>query len=165
MKRKKDPFVEIVEAQKIPMRSSIRTHGTVRPRTSTTLIAEVPGIIQQVAPFAETKIPAPSISAPEVFSKKNELLLKIEDMDLGTMEAEALANLRRVELHWMQEKNWQSRRKSNGASGLESGAELVRRVPQIEKAIAETKAAEARLTQASRFEPLKRKSSLRGQNS
>ena len=146
---KEIPFVEIVEAQKIPMRSSIRTHGTVRPRTSTTLIAEVPGIIQQVAPFAETKSSSTSFRAGGFF-KKNELLLKIEDINLRTAKAEALANLRRAELHWMQEQELAKQAKIEwGERDWNLAPELVRRVPQIEKAIAETKAAEARLTQAS----------------
>ena len=39
------PFVEAVVVNKQSLRSSIRIHGIVKPRTQTTLLAEVAGII------------------------------------------------------------------------------------------------------------------------
>ena len=49
--KRKIPFVEAIQAEKKPLRSSILAYGTIQPRTQTTLIAEVPGIIEEVAPF------------------------------------------------------------------------------------------------------------------
>ena len=48
---KKIPFIEIVEVKIRSLPSIVETTGMIRPRTQTTLIAEVPGIIQEVAPF------------------------------------------------------------------------------------------------------------------
>ena len=117
--------------------------------------------------LAETKSSSTSFLEREDFFKKNELLLKIEDINLRTAKAEALANLRRAEPHWMQEQELAKQAKIEwGERDWNLAPELVRRVPQIEKAIAETKAAEARLTQASfGFEPLKREELRSRQNS
>ena len=67
--KRKIPFVEVINAEKKPLRSSISAYGTIQPRTQTTLIAEVPGIIEEVAPFEKEGSQLP-ISAPVVFSKK-----------------------------------------------------------------------------------------------
>ena len=45
------PFVNFIEAKLISQSSTIETFGTVRARTLTNLIAEVPGLIEEVAPF------------------------------------------------------------------------------------------------------------------
>ena len=67
--KRKIPFVEVINAEKKTLRSSISTYGTIQPRTQTTLIAEVPGIIEKVAPI-EKEGPETTISGPVVFSKK-----------------------------------------------------------------------------------------------
>jgi hypothetical protein len=51
--KRKIPFVEVIHAEQKPLRSSISAFGTIQPRTQTTLIAEVPGIIEEVAPFTK----------------------------------------------------------------------------------------------------------------
>jgi len=43
--RKEAPYVEVVIAEKKSIPATLLSHGVVRPRTRTTLIAEVPGII------------------------------------------------------------------------------------------------------------------------
>ena len=101
--KRKIPFVEIINAEKKPLRSSISAYGTIQPRTQTTLIAEVPGIIEEVAPFEKEGSQTTNFR-PGGFFQKGDLLLKIEDVDLVTMEAEARANLRRVELLLIQER-------------------------------------------------------------
>ena len=45
------PFVNIIEAKLIAQSSNIEAFGTVQARTLTNLIAEVPGLIEEVAPF------------------------------------------------------------------------------------------------------------------
>ena len=52
---KQIPFVEVIEARPVNLRSSINTFGTVRPQTLTTLIAEVPGVIEDIAPIINEK--------------------------------------------------------------------------------------------------------------
>lgn len=147
--KKKIPYVEIVEASKVPLRSFVRTYGTVRPRTSTTLIAEVPGIIKEVAPFSKSNEGSATFRAGGFF-RKNELLLKIEDIDLRTFEAQARANLRRSELLLVQEQELAKQARIEwGDRDWVKASHLVKRIPQIQKAEAEKKAAEARLVQAS----------------
>lgn len=148
--KRKIPFVEVINAEKKPLRSSISAYGTIQPRTQTTLIAEVPGIIEEVAPFTKEGSQTTNFR-PGGFFQKGDLLLKIEDVDLVTTEAEARANLRRVELQLIQERELAKQAKlewGNRDWGLAS--DLVKRIPQIEKAEAETRAAEARLNQAKR---------------
>ena len=148
--KRKIPFVEAIQAEKKPLRSSILAYGTIQPRTQTTLIAEVPGIIEEVAPF-ENEGPTTTDFRPGGFFQKGDLLLKIEDVDLVTMEAEARANLRRVELQLIQERELAKQAKIEwGDRNWSQASDLVKRIPQIEKAEAETRAAEARLTQATR---------------
>jgi len=148
--KRKIPFVEIIHAEKKPLRSSISAFGTIQPRTQTTLIAEVPGIIEEVAPFTKEGSQTTNFR-PGGFFQKGDLLLKIEDVDLVTTEAEARANLRRVELQLIQERELAKQAKLEwGDRDWSLASDLVKRIPQIEKAEAETRAAEARLNQATR---------------
>ena len=148
--KRKIPFVEVIYAERKPLRSSISAYGTIQPRTQTTLIAEVPGIIEEVAPFSNDGSQTTNFR-PGGFFQKGDLLLKIEDVDLVTMEAEARANLRRVELQLIQERELAKQAKLEwGDRDWSLASDLVKRIPQIQKAEAETRAAEARLTQATR---------------
>ena len=148
--KRKIPFVEIIHAEKKPLRSSISAYGTIQPRTQTILIAEVPGIIEEVAPFTNEGSKTTSFR-PGGFFQKGDLLLKIEDIDLVTTEAEARANLRRVELQLIQERELAKQAKLEwGERDWSLASDLVKRIPQIEKAEAEALAAEARLKQAIR---------------
>jgi RND family efflux transporter MFP subunit len=148
--KRKIPFVEVIHAEQKPLRSSISAFGTIQPRTQTTLIAEVPGIIEEVAPFTKEGSQTTNFR-PGGFFQKGDLLLKIEDVDLVTREAEARANLRRVELQLIQERELAKQAKLEwGNRDWSLASDLVKRIPQIEKAEAETRAAEARLNQATR---------------
>lgn len=148
--KRKIPFVEVIHAEQKPLRSSISAFGTIQPRTQTTLIAEVPGIIEEVAPFTKEGSQTTNFR-PGGFFQKGDLLLKIEDVDLVTTEAEARANLRRVELQLIQERELAKQAKLEwGNRDWSLASDLVKRIPQIEKADAETRAAEARLNQATR---------------
>ena len=66
--------------KKKPLESSILAYGTVQPRTQTTLIAEVSGIIEEVAPFLDDKDKSTNFRTGGFF-QKGDLLLKIEDVD------------------------------------------------------------------------------------
>jgi RND family efflux transporter MFP subunit len=119
----------------------------VRPRTLTTLIAEVSGIIEGVAPFTEKDL-TPSFRAGGFF-RKGDLLVKIEDIDLLSTVAEAEANLSRSQLQLVQEQELAEQAKSEwGDRDWKEASELVRRIPQIRKAEAETHSAKAFVTQA-----------------
>ena len=145
--KRESPYVEVVVAEKKSLPANLRTHGVVRPRTLTTLIAEVPGIIEAVAPFTEQDL-APSFRAGGFF-RKSDLLVKIEEVDLLSNVAEAEANLRRTQLQLVQEQELAEQAKSEwGDRDWTQASELVRRIPQIRKAEAETHAARAFVAQA-----------------
>ena len=145
--KRESPYVEVIVVEKKFLPANLRTHGVVRPRTLTTLIAEVPGIIEGVAPFTEQDL-APSFRAGGFF-RKNDLLVKIEEVDLLSTVAEAEANLRRSQLQLIQEQELAEQAKSEwGDRDWTQASELVRRIPQIRKAEAETHAARAFVTQA-----------------
>jgi len=144
----KAPFVEIITVQAEVLRSTVSTSGTVRPRTQTDLLAEVPGIIEAVAPFPQEQNSSASFRAGGFF-RANDLLLRIEDVDLQTAVAEAVANLSRTNLQLIQERELAKQARIEwGGRDWAKAPELVRRIPQIQKAEAEAKAAEAKLTQA-----------------
>ena len=152
---KKIPFVEVVVVNKQSLRSSIRTYGTARPRTQTTLIAEVAGIIEQVAPFPNEVNPSKNQKGVQAsfraggFFRKGDLLLKIEDVDLRASVAEAKANLSRVQLQLVQEQELAKQAKIEwGDRDWNKAPELVKRIPQILKAKSEAEAAQAKLGQA-----------------
>ena len=145
---RKAPFVEIITVQAEVLRSTVSTSGTVRPRTQTDLLAEVPGIIEAVAPFPKSRILQPPFEQVDFF-RANDLLLRIEDVDLKTAVAESVANLSRANLQLIQERELAKQARIEWEDGTKAKApELVRRIPQIQKAEAEAKAAEAKLTQA-----------------
>ena len=148
--KRKIPSVEVVYAQQKSIRSSIQAFGTVSPHTLTTLIAEVPGIIEQKAPFPNHEKKLTNFRSGGFF-QKNDLLLKIEDTDLIAIEAEAKANLRRKVLQLIQELELAKQARIEwGSRDWKIASNLVKRIPQIEKAKAEKLAAQARLTQTMR---------------
>ena len=147
---KQIPFVEVIEARPVNLRSSINTFGTVRPQTLTTLIAEIPGVIEDIAPIINEKASAQSFH-PGGFFNKGELLLKIEDTNLKAALAEANANVSRTHLQLVQELELAKQAKIEwGARDWSLASDLVKRKPQIQKAQAEAKAAEAKLNKATR---------------
>jgi len=145
--KKEYPYVEVVVAAKNSIPAVIHSHGVVRPRTRTTLIAEVPGIIEGVAPFLKNQ-QTPSFRTGGFF-KENDLLVKIEEVDLLTTVAEANANLSRSQLQLLQEREFAEQAKSEwGDRNWSDASDLVKRIPQIQKAEAEEKSARAFLEQA-----------------
>ena len=145
---KKAPFVEIITVQAQNLPSTVSTSGTVQPRTQTDLLAEVPGIIEAVAPFQEEENSFASFRAGGFF-RKGDLLLRIEDIDLKTAVAEAVANLSRAKFQLIQERELATQAQREwGGRDWSKAPELVRRIPQIKKAEAESKAAEAKLAQS-----------------
>ena len=143
------PFVEIVEANLVTQSATVDTFGTVQARTLTNLIAEVPGLIEGVAPFENDSNQSISSFQNGGFFEKGDLLVKIIDIDLLAREAETLANLRRMEYQLAQERALADQAKTEwGDRDWKLASDLVRRQPQISKAEAEAKAAEALHNQA-----------------
>ena len=146
------PFVEIVEANLVTQRATVDTFGTVQARTLTNLIAEVPGLIEGVAPFENDSNQSISSFQNGGFFEKGDLLVKIIDIDLLAREAETLANLRRMEYQLAQERALADQAKTEwGDRDWKLASDLVRRQPQISKAEAEAKAAEALHNQAKKM--------------
>ena len=143
------PFVDIVEANLVSQRATIEAFGTVQARTLTNLIAEVPGLIEGVAPFENEVNQSIASFQNGGFFEKGDLLVKIVDIDLLAREAETLANLRRTEYQLVQERALADQAKTEwGNRDWKLATALVKRQPQILKAEAEAKAAEALHNQA-----------------
>lgn len=143
------PFVDIVEANLVSQRATIEAFGTVQARTLTNLIAEVPGLIEAVAPFENEANQSIASFQNGGFFEKGDLLVKIVDIDLLAREAETMANLRRTEYQLAQERALADQAKTEwGDRDWKLATALVKRQPQILKAEAEARAAEALHNQA-----------------
>ena len=120
----------------------LKTRGTVRPRTSTTLHPEVSGRIVSISPhFREGG-----------FFEKEEILLEIEKLDYESafiVATSQLAQARRV----LEEEKARGEQAAENWRRLGKGgqpSEMVLRVPQREEAEARIKAAEADVERARR---------------
>ncbi len=139
------PAITKVEATRIEPQNFqifLETRGTVRPRTSTTLIPEISGRIVKVSPnFREG-----------AFFKKDEVLITIDRLDYETAKiialssaAQAKSALREEEVRGQQARdNW----KRLGKGGEPS--EMVLRKPQLAEAEARLAAALAEVKRAER---------------
>ncbi|MBT8038695.1 MAG: efflux RND transporter periplasmic adaptor subunit [Xanthomonadales bacterium] len=135
-------LVEAIQAEVSSLNFSVTSQGAVRPRTETTLVAEVSGQIVTVSPNF----------VPGGFFRKGEVLLQIDPSDYDTALLRAQANLasRQAQLSdWKARseqalKDWQNL----GRSGEPS--DLVLRKPQLAEAQAAVQAAQAELQQAER---------------
>ena len=143
------PFVETIKAKLVTPNAEVEAFGVVQARTLTNLIAEVPGMIKDVAPFADDNITLNCSFRSGGFFEKGDLLVKIEDTNLLAKQAEALANLRRAEYQLAQERALAEQAKIEwGERDWNLAPELVKRIPQTVKAEAEKQSAEAYFEQA-----------------
>ncbi|MCB1279830.1 efflux RND transporter periplasmic adaptor subunit [Prosthecobacter sp.] len=129
-----------LKKQTYPVR--VASQGAVQPRTRSTLLPEVAGMIVEVSPSFR----------PGGFFEKDEVLVKLDPVDYETAvtvarAAVALAKVTLVEEQAKSEQaleNW----KALGRKG--SPGELVSRSPQVARAKADLAAAEARVVKAER---------------
>ena len=143
------PYVDILLAKKTIQKTTIETFGTVKARTQTNLIAEVPGLIEAVAPFSEEYNSSLTSFRNGGFFEKGDLLIKIEDTDLLARKAEAMANQKRTEYQLAQERALAEQAKTEwGDRDWNKASGLVKRIPQIQKAEAEAKSAQAHYHQS-----------------
>ncbi len=84
-----DPLVEVLVLEAMTANFTIGSQGTVRPRTETTLSAEVSGTISQISP---------KFVAGGVF-QAGEVLMRIDstNYDVALLQAEALVTQRQIE--------------------------------------------------------------------
>jgi len=84
-----DPLVEVLELETMTANFEVRSQGTVRPRTETTLSAEISGTITQISP---------KFIAGGVFGG-NEVLMRIDPTNYAVAvdQADALVKQRQIE--------------------------------------------------------------------
>lgn len=153
--KQRAPVVEFLVVEKENLRLYVDAYGSVRPRTSTTLLAETSGLIEGVAPFggeeANRSGPAPSFRTGGFF-EKGDLLVKLEDVELKAARAQANAALSRAELQLEQERAQaeQARAEWELDRNWTEAPPLVKRIPQIHRAETEVTAAQAALALSER---------------
>jgi multidrug efflux system membrane fusion protein len=134
--------VEGITLKKTSYPVRVASQGAVQPRTRSTLLPEVAGMITEVSPSFR----------PGGFFEKDEVLIKLDPVDYETavMTAKAAVALAKVTLVEEEAKaeqaleNW----KALGRQG--APGELVSRSPQVARAKADLAAAEARVVKAER---------------
>ncbi len=134
------PVLDVMEARRDDYPVQVRTRGTVRPRTESTLIPEVSGrIVEIAANFRQGG-----------FFERDDVLLRIDARDYETAVTIAQSDLAEAQLR-LAEEEARARQASRDWNRLgESGqaGELVLRKPQVTSAAAAVAAARARLAQA-----------------
>ncbi|MDE0008155.1 MAG: efflux transporter periplasmic adaptor subunit, partial [Gammaproteobacteria bacterium] len=137
-------LVEVGTAERVPVTYTVRSQGTVTPRTSTTLISEVSGNIVDVAPAF--------VSGG--FFRKGDVLVRIDPRTYRTNVKRASAAVARAQTQVATEnalagyafQDWQRLRSLDAATGPAS--DLTLRKPQLAEAIAGLESAEADMEQA-----------------
>lgn len=120
----------------------VAAQGTVQPRTRSTLVPEVAGMIIEISPSFR----------PGGFFEKNEVLLKLDPVDYETAVVVAKASVALAQVTLSEEaaraeqavENW----KALGRQG--TPGEFASRAPQLARAKADLAAAEARVVKAER---------------
>ena len=137
-------LVEVGTAERVPVTYTVRSQGTVTPRTSTTLISEVSGNIVDVAPAF--------VSGG--FFRKGDVLVRIDPRNYRTNVKRASAAVARAKTQVATEnalagyafQDWQRLRSLDAATGPAS--DLTLRKPQLAEAIAGLESAEADMEKA-----------------
>jgi RND family efflux transporter MFP subunit len=140
-------LVETMTVQAKPVRYTINSQGTVRPRTETTLVSEVTGKIVKLS----------DNFVVGGFFNAGEELLRIDQSDYQAALISAEANLASAQATLAEEqarseqavKDWENLNVVTGRQGREPSP-LVLRKPQLAQAEASVRAAEAALMQARR---------------
>jgi len=135
------PQVEVVEVQPESVQLTVKSQGTVLPRTESDLSAEVSGRIVEVADNFRAG----------GFFRAGDVLLRIDSADYEAAVAAAAAELANAQLALAQEEA-QSEQASADWSALGQGeaSELTLRKPQLAQAKARTESARANLKRAER---------------
>jgi len=135
-------LVDTIEAEIVSLNFTVNSQGTVRPRTETTLVAEVSGKVVSVAPEF----------VAGGFFRQGEVLLQIDpsDYETGLKRAEAALASRKAKLADESARSEQALKDwiNMGKSGEPSDLGL--RKPQLADAQANVSAAEADLQKARR---------------
>lgn len=137
----KAPLVEVVDLVRQDITFSIASQGNIMPRTQTTLISEVSGLVTHISEKFNVG----------GFFKKGELILQIDDIIYQVAVLQAQSRLEAAQASLIEE---QARAKQKEDEWLLTGQTLEQapilalRIPQLQQAKAEVKAAQASLTEA-----------------
>jgi RND family efflux transporter MFP subunit len=134
------PVVEAVRVAHAPAGFELRAHGSLQPRTQTTLVSEVSGAVLEVAPGFETG----------GFFRRGQMLLRIDPRDYEVAVLRAEASLANRQALLQQESARAAQAAKDWASLGRPGtpSELVLRTPYVAEAEANVRAAEADLAAA-----------------
>jgi RND family efflux transporter MFP subunit len=138
--RKVIPTVDFLTVKEEPVALTLRSQGTVEARTRTSLTARISGLVTEISPLFEEG---------SVFDT-GDLLLRIDPVPFEAALAEAEAALATAKLGLAQEtaNSEQALADWRALGTTSTPSSLVLREPQLEKARADVKAAEARVAQA-----------------
>jgi len=137
----KAPLVEVADLVRQDITFSIASQGNIMPRTQTTLISEVSGLVTHISEKFNVG----------GFFKKGELILQIDDIIYQVAVLQAQSRLEAAQASLIEE---QARAKQKEDEWLLTGQTLEQapilalRIPQLQQAKAEVKAAQASLTEA-----------------
>ncbi len=137
----KAPLVEVVSLEPKKIRFEISSQGTVQPRTETTLIAEVSGMVTQVSPKFLVG----------GFFEKGEWILTLDDAIYQINLTKAQARLATAQANLLEEQGRAEQAKQEWSltgKSLKDAPALALREPQIAKAKADVVAAEADVEEA-----------------
>ena len=134
--------IDAIPAEVASLNFSVHSQGTVRPRTETALVAEVPG---QIVSVSENFIAGG-------FFRKGEVLLQIDpsDYETGLLRAQAALAARKAQLSEQQARSDQALKDWTNLGREGEPSDLTLRIPQLAEARAAVQAAEAELQEAER---------------
>jgi RND family efflux transporter MFP subunit len=134
--------VDAISAEMASLNFAVFSQGTVKPRTQTTLVAEVAGQIVSVS----------ANFIPGGFFRAGEVLLQIDPSDYETAVLRAQANLaaRKAQLADQKARSEQARKDWTNLGREGEPSDLTLRIPQLAEAQAAVQAAEAELKEAER---------------
>jgi len=134
--------IDAIPAEVASLNFSVYSQGTVRPRTETALVAEVPG---QIVSVSENFIAGG-------FFREGEVLLQIDpsDYETGLLSAQAALAARKAQYSEQKARSEQALKDWNNLGRQGEPSELTLRLPQLAEAKAAVQAAEAKLQEARR---------------
>jgi len=137
----KAPLVEVMELVREDVTFTIASQGNIVPRTQTTLISEVSGAVTYVSEKFNVG----------GFFKKGEVLLNIDDITYRVAVLQAQARLDAAQAGLIEEQARAAQKEDEWlltGKTLEQAPILALRIPQLQQAKADVKAAEANLQEA-----------------
>lgn len=135
-------MVDAIPVERATLNLSVHSQGSVRPRTETTVVAEVSGKIVEVSP---------NFIAGGFF-RKGEVLLQIDPSDYEAALKRAQANVasRKAQLSEQKARSEQALKDWTNLGRKGEPSDLTLRKPQLAEALANVQAAEAELQKAQR---------------